>query len=588
MAGLLERGGNPLEAAGGLTGALPGGNPLEAAGGLTDTLGGGGLGDTLGGVSGLAGGLLGGGEGLNLVGLVGVGSDDPALVDLNPAEKKEAKAKKAAIAKKNEQKRQAEMKKLEEQVKAQGGKATPEQAAYAQKLNDSQAAENKELQKLDRDLGPTDPELLAQEMAASDNSMATMSSRRAGNAISEGLFYAYLVDSRTSQPTHVLTFANAAAAEQWYQSASRTSSVEKMSPQMYIYDGGVPPKPVGRRMACMPIQTVQPIIPLQHSNGYPICCKDGGSGVGTATTSSNTSAAQAASNAQAAQAARPAPPPRKKWTWEDAAGERADNAKKNGDPRPREQIKQEALNDLQEQCAQSTQSGSCKPAGQFTSNGLPSGPLNSSSFGPSNASASNTASNGLPPGPLNAAESAADGGAGGDPLAGLLGSGQGLNVANLVAIGSDEKALLDLNPATKKEAKMKRAQELKKQQQIQAAQKKALEDAVAKQNGKATPEQQKAYAEVQKREAATSQASKNLDDSMKKDDEEEAAKGLGAGLPGGDVLGSATGAVPAGLTDGVPAASSLTGAVPGGLPTDTVAGAVGGLPVAGGVTKGLL
>lgn len=73
MAGLLGGGGNPLEAAGGVTGALPGGNPLEAAGGLTDTLGGGGLGDTLGGVSGLAGGLLGGGEGLNLLNLVGVG-----------------------------------------------------------------------------------------------------------------------------------------------------------------------------------------------------------------------------------------------------------------------------------------------------------------------------------------------------------------------------------------------------------------------------------------------------------------------------------------------------------------------------------
>lgn len=131
---------------------------------------------------------------------------------------------------------------------------------------------------------------------------------------------------------------------------------------------------------------------------------------------------------------------------------------------------------------------------------------------------------------------------------------------------------------------MKRAQELKQQQQIQAAQKKALQDAVAKQNGKSTPEQQKAYEEVQRREVATAQASKNLDESMKKDDEEEAAKGLGAGLPGGDVLGSATGAVPGGL----PAASSLTGAVPGGLPTDTVTGAAGGLPVAGGVTKGLL
>lgn len=110
MAGLLG-GGGPLGAVSGLTG---GDGPLGAVSGLTggglgDTLGrvaGGGLGDTLGGVTGLAGGLLGGGEGLNLVGLVGIGSDDPALLDLNPAEKKTVKAQKAAMAAKRKQQRE--------------------------------------------------------------------------------------------------------------------------------------------------------------------------------------------------------------------------------------------------------------------------------------------------------------------------------------------------------------------------------------------------------------------------------------------------------------------------------------------------
>ena len=87
--------------------------PRLTSGGLDDTRAGvtgedgGGLGDTLGGLtSGEVGGLLGGGEGLNLIGLVGVGSDDPALLDLNPAVKKQAKFEKVTLAKKREQARQ--------------------------------------------------------------------------------------------------------------------------------------------------------------------------------------------------------------------------------------------------------------------------------------------------------------------------------------------------------------------------------------------------------------------------------------------------------------------------------------------------
>lgn len=99
MAGLLGSGG-PLGAVGGLTDTVGGvagsDGPLSTVGGLTDGLP---LGD-------LGGGLLGGSEGLNLLGIAGVGSDDKAVLDINPAEKKEVKAQKAELAKKRKQARE--------------------------------------------------------------------------------------------------------------------------------------------------------------------------------------------------------------------------------------------------------------------------------------------------------------------------------------------------------------------------------------------------------------------------------------------------------------------------------------------------
>ncbi|KXT11156.1 hypothetical protein AC579_4062 [Pseudocercospora musae] len=560
MAGLLSG------VAGGLT---SGDGPLSATSGLTDGLTGGGLGDTLGGVSGLAGGLLGGGEGLNVAGLVGLGSDDPALLDLNPAEKKPVKAQKAAMAKKNEMKRQAEMKKLQDQVRQQGGKATPEQQAYAKRLQESQAKENEEMAKLDRMLGPTDPELLQQAMASENGAVP------GGNAgsSSEGLFYAYLVDGQTAQPTHVMTFANAAAANAWHQSASQTARVDKVSPQMYIYEGSTPPRP-GRRMACMPIQTVQPIIPLQHSNGYPICCKDRAASSGGSSSGNNA-------------AALPAKPPRKKYTWQDAAEQHATNAQAAGDPRPRDQIVQEAMQDLKDQCAASHASGgSSGPTSTGATNGVAPAPSGGSSSGPVDSLASNSlgATNALGgAGPLGGDSSGGDGGLLGGLGGGLLGSGEGLNVAGLLAIGSDEKALLDLNPAQKKEEKLKRARELKRQSDLQARQKKELEDAVKRQNGQATPEQRKQYEELTKRQAATGQAANALNESIKKDDE-EAKKGLTGGLPG-PVGGVADGLPSKGLTDGLPT-SGLTEGLPTGAATGAVSGVAGGLPT-GGLTKGI-
>ena len=95
----------PLNTANGVAQGLPGGlgnnvggDPLNtvtgAAGNLPGGLGGsgGGGGGPLDGITGLAGGLTQGSQGLNVAGVVGVGSDEKAVLDLNPAKKKEVKA----------------------------------------------------------------------------------------------------------------------------------------------------------------------------------------------------------------------------------------------------------------------------------------------------------------------------------------------------------------------------------------------------------------------------------------------------------------------------------------------------------------
>lgn len=78
---------NGLPSTNGIAGGLAG-NPLglDAVSGLAggDTIGG--LGQTLGGVAGglpVAGDLLGGGQGLNVAGLVGVGSDQGMSLSFN-------------------------------------------------------------------------------------------------------------------------------------------------------------------------------------------------------------------------------------------------------------------------------------------------------------------------------------------------------------------------------------------------------------------------------------------------------------------------------------------------------------------------
>ncbi|KAF1824260.1 uncharacterized protein K489DRAFT_178321 [Dissoconium aciculare CBS 342.82] len=134
-----------------------------------------------------------------------VGSDDPALLDLNPAQKKAVKAQKAAQAKQNEQKRQAALKQLQDQVNAQGGRASPQQQAAAKQLQESQFLENHEMQKLDHVLGPTDPYALQQALAQ-PSSGGNYSTQQQSGRLPPGTYQAYIVDPQTRQPTHLVTF----------------------------------------------------------------------------------------------------------------------------------------------------------------------------------------------------------------------------------------------------------------------------------------------------------------------------------------------------------------------------------------------
>lgn len=490
MAGLggltngLGGGGGPLGAASGLTGsatnAVPGlgggagGGPLGAASGLTGAVPGLGAGDGGGltdGITGLTSGLLGGGQGLNLLNLVGVGSDDDALLNLNPAEHKKVKAAKEAQARQNQKKRDAAMRQMQEQIQKQGGKPTADQEQFMRELRESEAKDKQDLDRAEQILGPTDPQEFQKAMAESDAAEASRATQRAQNSASssngsaatggsgaqpagpsDGLFYAYLVDSNTHTPTHTLTFANAAAADEWFRQVSATSSVQRVSPQMYMYSG-VAPRPSGR-MACMPNTSSAPVLPLQRADGYPICCKSGPSTAGTPANPATSTNTATNSNPYTQQAAAPpAPPPRQRFTFNDAAKAQAQSAKQNGDPRPMAEIYQEAMRDLKEDCPK--QSGGPAFSSQ-TGPGATNTMTNGSAPYAANGTSSNTFpgaySNTMPNGtgnnmtngaPGNAIQPPADN-SGSDALnalglggltSGLLGGGPGLNVAGILAIG---------------------------------------------------------------------------------------------------------------------------------------------------------
>ena len=215
-----------------------------------------------------------------------------------------------------------------------------------------------------------------------------------------------------------------------------------------MYSGPVP-GPYGGHMAMMPISTVQPIVPLQRADGYPICCKpDPGTG---GRPGNGGTGAQGYPPVQQAQRHL-----RQPVTHAQAAAAVADNMISQGDPRPRPDIMNEVVQDLMAACPKGSghQPNSSVPAveGGDGSSGLlsaASGALGGGGGSLGAATGALGAANGplgvasgvlgAGGGPLGAASGLLGGAAGaggaGDLLGGLLGSGQGLNVLGLLAIG---------------------------------------------------------------------------------------------------------------------------------------------------------
>jgi hypothetical protein len=69
-----------------------------------------------------------------------IGSDDPTLLDLNPTEKKEARAKKAKELQRQQAIQQQQLAEVRRQVREQGGQATPELLAAHKELEARDAA----------------------------------------------------------------------------------------------------------------------------------------------------------------------------------------------------------------------------------------------------------------------------------------------------------------------------------------------------------------------------------------------------------------------------------------------------------------
>lgn len=318
------------------------------------------------------------------------------------------------------------------------------------------------MERVEQMLGPTDPDEFQKAMVESDAAEAAQAAQKAqtlagpsatsgsgahSSGQSDGLFYAYLVNANTHSPTHTLTFASPAAADEWFRQASSTNAVQRVSPQMYMYSG-VPPRPSGK-MACMPNTSSAPILPLQRADGYPICCKPGNSSnVGTSYPASNNSSAMTNNPYTQQPTAPPAPPPRQRFTFNDAAKAHAEKAKQNGDPRPMAQIYQEAMRDLKDDCpkqsGEPTSSGQSVPnASNTMSNGFAPNVANGTASGTYPGGPGNPMSTGTGAAPGNSVQPSGDN-SGSDALnalglggltSGLLGSGPGLNVAGILAIG---------------------------------------------------------------------------------------------------------------------------------------------------------
>ncbi|KAL1847429.1 hypothetical protein Plec18170_008541 [Paecilomyces lecythidis] len=227
---------------GGLTGS-------NALGDLTGGLGGlggvtGGLGGLTGGAGGLTGGLLPGDQGLNVAGVLGVGSNEDAILDLNPAKKKKQIEKEQQAVQQLRQKQERERQVLKQAL----SQNQISQSDYDFRQQQLAASHQQQAQTLKNQIQASRQETINEIKQQNTSSAGVSQGQHSGYCSGfSGLFHAYLVDTTPGQydatPAYVLTFPSAAAADQWYQVVGPAQNVQRVSPQFYTYQG-IPPHPV--------------------------------------------------------------------------------------------------------------------------------------------------------------------------------------------------------------------------------------------------------------------------------------------------------------------------------------------------------
>lgn len=245
---------------------------------------------------------------MNVLGILALGSDEEAILDLNPAKKKKQIEKEKKAAQELAARQRAEKQALAQAV--QNGQIS--QQEYTQRdqlLNQNHARQAQTLQNdIQASRRETINEINQEQFGSGGSSGAygpvgngvssgfagpsqSQSLGAAPGGLSNGLFYAYLVDT-TPGPgqgtkAHVLTFANATVANKWYQQVGQSEGVNRVSPQFFTYQGK-PPHPVfynaafantaaSNQMMFFPANGGQALIPPQTAEGCAVGSRPCGS-----------------------------------------------------------------------------------------------------------------------------------------------------------------------------------------------------------------------------------------------------------------------------------------------------------------------
>jgi hypothetical protein len=214
---------------------------------------------------------------------VGIGSDQDAVLDLNPAKKQKQIQAEQKAAKDLEAAQKQEREQLQQAFST--GQITAEQ--YANALNTLNQKHREQNQLLQQNIRNSRNQLIneiAQETGTTTTTTGGLSAssnqtHNIGQAPQPAsLFYAYLTSNDPSKPRYVLTFPSAAGADAWYREVAQKQGVQRLSHQFYTY-GDVMPHPIqsnpafassysAGQMIFSPIAGCHPVIPPQTADGY--------------------------------------------------------------------------------------------------------------------------------------------------------------------------------------------------------------------------------------------------------------------------------------------------------------------------------